>query len=211
MSRLIEIIRSVVQQELARHRTSLLGVVTAVFPYASENDDSNYEASVRLKHEDLELRQVAIAADYIGMVAPPRVGDLVLVQFINGDLNQPVITGRFYHDRDRPSLYREDEILFEHRVAANDSFNHLRFAQDGTIYLQRDVQDLENNSDAAASIALQSSGTIEIKVGQDSTIVLSRDGIEVTCRQMTINGDLVVSNGMDSTTISGTEIRGAST
>jgi hypothetical protein len=92
MSRIIEIIRRVVQQELARQRGGALGVVTTVFAHSEENDENNYEANVRLKHEDLELRRVPLSVGHVGIAAPPRAGDLVLLQFINGDVNQPVIS-----------------------------------------------------------------------------------------------------------------------
>ena len=116
MSRIVEIIRRVVLEELARDRGSLLGVVTTAYAHEAADDENNYEANVRLKHEDLELRRVPIAVGHVGVAAPPRVGDLVLVQFLNGDPNQPLVTGRFYHADERPPLHREDEILFEQRV-----------------------------------------------------------------------------------------------
>ncbi len=166
MSRIVEIIRRVVLEELARNRGSLLGVVTTVYPHEAEDDENNYEANVRLKHEDLELRRVPIAVGHVGVAAPPRVGDLVLVQFLNGDSNQPLVTGRFYHADERPPLHKEDEILFEHRVS-DDTLNHLRFASDGSIFLQRDVTKPEDNSEAKASIKVDGpSGDIEIKVSR---------------------------------------------
>jgi len=224
MSRIIEIIRRVVQQELARHRSSLLGVVTEISPHESEDDENNYEVNVRLKHEELELRRAPIAVGHIGIAAPPKVGDLVLVQFINGDVNQPVITGRFYHDGERPPVHREDEILFEQRVKGG-TLNHLRFTPDGTIYIQRDVTKPEDNSEAKTSIKIDGkTGDIEIKAGEkivitltnDDNIQITADGqpIKVTCSKMTVDGDvdvngaLKVSNGTNSTTISGNEIKG---
>ena len=225
MSRIVEIIRRVVLEELARNRGSLLGVVTTVYPHEAEDDENNYEANVRLKHEDLELRRVPIAVGHVGVAAPPRVGDLVLVQFLNGDSNQPLVTGRFYHAGDRPPLHKEDEILFEQRVS-DDTLNHLRFAADGSIFLQRDVTKPEDNSEAKASIKIDgSSGDIEIKSADTIVIVMKNDGeiqvtaddkpINVTASKMTItgdvdvNGDLKVIGDAGSTTISGHEITGA--
>ena len=225
MSRVVEIIRRVVLEELARNRGSLLGVVTTVYPHGAEDDENNYEANVRLKHEDLELRRVPIAIGHVGVAAPPRAGDLVLVQFLNGDSNQPLITGRFYHADERPPLHKEDEILFEHRVA-DDTLNHLRFAADGSIYLQRDVTKPEDNSEAKASIKVDGpSGDIEIKSADTIVILMKNDGeiqvtadekpINITASKMTIdgdvdiNGDLKVASSAGSTTISGNEITGA--
>ena len=153
--------------------------MTAVFPHEAEDDENNYEASVQLKHEDLELRRVPIAVGHMGIAAPPKVGDLVLVQFVNGDLNQPVITGRFYHDGERPPLHHEGEILFEQRVS-DGTLNHLRFAADGTIYLQRDVTSPEDNSEARASIKIDGeSSDIEIKA-DDTEIQITDEGIQIT-------------------------------
>jgi phage baseplate assembly protein gpV len=225
VSRIVEIIRRVVLEELARNRGSLLGVVTTVYPHEAEDDENNYEANVRLKHEDLELRRVPIAVGHVGVAAPPRVGDLVLVQFLNGDSNQPLVTGRFYHADDRPPLHKEDEILFEQRLS-DETLNHLRFAADGSIFLQRDVTKPEDNSEAKASIKVDgASGDIEIKASDTIVILMKNDGeiqvtaddkpINVTASKMTItgdvdvNGDLKVIGDAGSTTISGHEITGA--
>jgi hypothetical protein len=175
VSRIVEIIRSVVLEELARNRGSLLGVVTTVYPHGAEDDENNYEANVRLKHEDLELSRVPIAIGHVGVAAPPRAGDLVLVQFLNGDSNQPLVTGRFYHADERPPLHKEDEILFEHRVA-DGTINHLRFADDGSIFLQRDVTKPEDNSEAKASVKVDGpSGDIEISAGEKLLVTLTHD------------------------------------
>lgn len=180
MSRIIEIIRRVVQQELAQQRGSLLGVVTSVFPHENKNDANNYEINLKLKHEDLELRKVPMAVSHIGVAAPPRVGDLVLVHFVNGDLNQPVVTGRFYHDGERPPLHKENEILFEHRVP-DGTLNHLRFAADGSIYLQRDVVKPEDNTKANSSFKMDKDGNIEIKAGEKIVIAITNDdNIQIT-------------------------------
>jgi hypothetical protein len=225
VSGILEIVRRVVEQELVHHRSSLLGVVSTVFPHTAQDDDNNYEVNVKLKHEDLELRRVPVAVGHVGVAAPPRVGDLVLVQFLDGDLNQPVITGRFYHADERPPLHQEDDILFEQRVS-DGTLNHLRFATDGTIYLQRDVTKPEDNSQAKTSIRIDgANGTLEIKVGEKITMTLKDDTeidiiadgkpVHITCSKMTVNGDvdingtLKVANNMNSTTIDGNAIQGA--
>lgn len=241
MSRIIDVIRRVVQQEMARSRGSLLGVVTAVFPHEAEDDENNYEVNVRLKHEDLELIRVPVAVGCMGVAAPPKTGDLVLVQFLDADVNNPVITGRFYHDEERPPLHKENEILFEQRVQEDDTLNHFRFTPDGTIFLQRDVTNPEDNSEAKTSIKVEGgTGNIEIRAGEDIVININVDekiritcngkpievacsdmtmtvdnNLDITCAKMTvegdadINGDLKVSNGSNSTIISGNEIKGA--
>lgn len=235
MSGIVEIIRRVVKQELARNRASLLGVVTAVYPHQSEDDDNNYEADVRLKHENLELRRVPLSVGHVGIAAPPRVGDLVLVQFLNGDSNQPLVTGRFYHADERPPLHREDEILFEQRVT-DGTLNHLRFTPNGSILLQREVTEQEeDDSEAKATIKIDGpSGDIAITSGEAIVITLKHDGeiqitadekpikvngkditvdcdtMKVTAAQgMTVEGELKVTDQATNTTIKGNEIAGA--
>lgn len=206
MTRLLDLIRLAVRKEMERVRSPLLGVVTGVFPHEADSDEHNYEASVRLKHEDLELQKVPIMVDHAGAAAPPREGDLVLVEFVNGDLHQPVLLGRFYHEDDRVPLHRENEVLFEHRLS-DGTVNHLRFADDGTIYLQREVTNLDDNSEATATIKIEKNGDI----------VILADGkkVDITCSKVTVNGDmdvmgdLKVDSGSGSTTISGHEVTGA--
>ena len=173
---IIDIVRRVVGEEMAHSRGNLLGVVSAVFPKEDAKANSNYEINVRLKHEDLELRKVPMAVSHVGFAAPPRAGELVLVQFINGDLNQPVITGRFYTDEALAPLFKEDEILFEQRVGGGDSLNHLRFTPDGTILLQRDVKKPEDNSEATTSVKIDgATGDLTITMGKKVTVTVKND------------------------------------
>ncbi len=197
---LLNLIQRVVRQELAGQRSSLLGVVSEIFAHESDDDENNYEVNVRLKHEDLELRKVPVSVPHIGVAAPPRVGDLVLVQFINGDLNQPVISGRFYHADERPPLHKADDVLFEQRIP-DGKLNHLRFTSDGSIYLQRDVTKPEDNSEASAGIKIDPDGNIEIKSGEltftlkkDDSVEIKADGkpVKITCDTLTVDGKLQV-------------------
>jgi hypothetical protein len=232
VSGILSLVRAVVENETAGTRGALFGVVSAVFTHESKDDDNNLEVNVRLKHEDVELRRVPVMVSNIGAAAIPAVGDLVLVQFVGGDLNQPVVTGRFYHADARPPLFKEDEIIFEHRVTSVSTINQLRFANDGSIYLQRDVTKPEDNSEAKAGFKIDgASGDIVIKTGDKVVVTLKNAGdieikadgkkIDFTCDTMTVNGKLTVKgdtevdgvlkavNGGGSTTIDGHGITGA--
>ena len=201
MNAIVELIRQVVRQELALRRGPLLATVSAVHAHEEETDTANYEADLAVKHDGLELRNVPIAVSHAGVAAPPRVGDLVLVQFLDHDLQQPFVTGRFYHEDDRPPLFKEDEVLFEHRLP-DGTLNHLRFAADGTIYLQRDVTNAEDNSAFLAGVKIAPDGVIELETGDnvsvtlsDGDIVIRSDGqpITIECDELTVNGKLTVS------------------
>jgi uncharacterized protein involved in type VI secretion and phage assembly len=176
MTGVIDIIRRVVEQEIARNRAPLLAVVTANYPHAKKDDDFNYEIDVRLKHEDLELHKVPLATAYMGAAVLPKVGDLVLVEFVGGDINQPVVTGLFYHADERPPLHKKDEVLFEQRVASDKSLNHLRMLADGSMLLQRKVTKPEDNSEAQTSFKVDGkTGDLEAKFGKKVTLTVSEE------------------------------------
>jgi hypothetical protein len=235
MNELMDLVRRAVREELALHRGPQLATVTALAAHESDDDTNNYECDVRLKHDGLELPKVPIAVPHIGVAAPPRVGDLVLVTFVDHDIQQPLITGRFYTDdsRNLAPLFKEDEVLFEHRLA-DGKLNHLRMASDGSLFLQRDVKKPEDNSDFLAGIRIDPDGLVELKSGDDFVLTIDAKGgkvtlkakdkpVEVTCQKMTIDGDVQIKKTLtvdgdgtikgtgkiSSVTISGTDITGA--
>lgn len=110
MSDIVSLLRELIRSELSRHIPSHVGVVEAV-PNHSASDTENYGCDVRLRGRDLVLTGVPIATDHLGTVAPPAKGDLVLIHFVGGDPDQPVIAGRFYSDQLRPPEYDAGQIV----------------------------------------------------------------------------------------------------
>ncbi|MBW8844278.1 MAG: hypothetical protein JF607_04815 [Burkholderiales bacterium] len=224
----LDLIRRTVREELALHRGPQLGTVTAMSAHESEDDTANYECDVRLKHDGLELAKVPISAPHIGAAMPPRVGDLVLVSFLDHDIQQPLVTGRFYNDGDgaRAPLFKADDVLFEQRLS-DGKLNHLRMAADGSIFIQRDVTKPEDNSEFKAGVRIDPEGLIELKSGDDFVLtidpgngkvsILSKDkDLEFTCQTLTIDGDVHMKKKLtvdgdgkiSGITISGTDISG---
>lgn len=121
MSTIVGTIQAIIRQELQRVRVAELGVVDSVFPHSATGDSDNYGCDVRLKDSGLLLRDVPIATNHIGTVAIPNVGDLVLLAFDQGDVNQAIIVGRLYNDADRPPLNNPNEVIFRLPLAADDS------------------------------------------------------------------------------------------
>lgn len=109
---IVEVIRKIAENEAKKIHTVELGVVTSVFPHSTPSDKDNYECNVRLKNLNLELQRVQVATQVIGLVEPPRVGDLVLVAFVNGDVNMPILIGRLYNDEDRPPVSDLEEVVY---------------------------------------------------------------------------------------------------
>jgi uncharacterized protein involved in type VI secretion and phage assembly len=111
MGTIVDTIQAIIRQELARVRVADLGVVEAVGPHRDAADRDNYGCDVRLKNSGLLLKRVPIATQHIGTAAIPNVGDLVLLTYDRGDVNQPVVIGRLYSDADRAPLNDSREIV----------------------------------------------------------------------------------------------------
>src|SRR5512139_2406819 len=111
MSTIITTLQEIIRQELRGIRVAELGLVEKVFPHKDSSDDDNFACDVRLKDSGLLLKRVPVATGHIGTAAIPNIGDLVLLTFENGDINQPIIIARLYNDDDRPPLNKADEVI----------------------------------------------------------------------------------------------------
>jgi uncharacterized protein involved in type VI secretion and phage assembly len=111
MGTIVDTIQAIIRQEMARVRVADLGVVEAVRSHAGAGDNDNYGCDVRLKNSNLLLKRVPIATQHVGSVAAPTVGDLVLLTYDKGDVNQPVLIGRLYSDGARPPVNETGQIL----------------------------------------------------------------------------------------------------
>jgi uncharacterized protein involved in type VI secretion and phage assembly len=120
LSSIVSTIQEIVRDELRRVRVAELGMVEAVYPHSSSGDDDNYGCDVRLKNSGLLLKRVPVATGHIGTVAIPNVGDLVMLAFDKGDVNQPVLIGRLYNADDRPPLNNPNEVIFRLPLAESD-------------------------------------------------------------------------------------------
>jgi phage baseplate assembly protein gpV len=117
---IVSTIQEIVRHELRGVRLAELGLVEGVYPHSSSGDDDNYGCDIRLKNSGLVLKRVPIATDRIGTVAIPNKGDLVLLAFDNGDVNQAIVIGRLYNDADRPPLNNPNEVIFRLPLAKAD-------------------------------------------------------------------------------------------
>lgn len=112
MTALLSTIQEIIRDQMRELRVAELGVVEATYSHSSGGDRDNYTCDVRLKSSDLLLKKVPVATGHVGTAAVPNKGDLVLLAFDQGDINQPIIIGRLYSDTERPPVNRNDEIIF---------------------------------------------------------------------------------------------------
>ena len=109
----VEVIKKIAEDEAKKLNIVEMGIVTSIFPHSDASDKDNYECNVKLKNRDLELRKVPIATQHIGFTYVPNIGDMVLLAFINGNINAPVVIGRLYNDENIPPVNEAGEIIFE--------------------------------------------------------------------------------------------------
>jgi uncharacterized protein involved in type VI secretion and phage assembly len=201
MEGVVGVMQRVAEHEARRILTTELGVVTAVFPHADQADADNYQVNVQLKGrlrpdgERMELRKVPVATPYLGFAAIPCPGDLVLVQFIGGDVNAPVITGRLYDDENRPPPNLRDELLVRH---GRDGGGSIRLDEQGRIILaSRSGENTLAVDDEAITVRNEKfSLTVDFKgerivlssdrdlrlVAASGTLTLEGNAVEITSR-----------------------------
>ena len=197
---LFESIQRIVQDELQGVRTAELAVVQEQHPA----DPDNYACTVVLRDSGIVLRNVPVATSRIGAVAIPAVGELVLVQFVGGDVNAPVIVGRLYNDRDRPPENEDGRAVLHLPLGAADGDAvHVELKSgaarelsiklgDGLTFVLRDddpVVEIDAGGQAKVTIerdgtvAVKSSGKLELKA---SEIKVEAEG-KLTLKGATVN------------------------
>lgn len=96
-----------------------IGRVTRVYEHLSPNDDSNFEVDVSLDGGSSEERAKPYNPSWSGQQAPPMVGDKVIVNYLAGEKNRPVITDIAYTNEDRSPLARAG--MFRDEFEAGES------------------------------------------------------------------------------------------
>ncbi|NEZ58070.1 phage baseplate assembly protein V [Adonisia turfae] len=191
MDSIVGVMKKVAAHEARKIYTTELGIVTAVFPHKSDSDKENYQCSIKLKNkkqpdgQDFELRQVPVTTPHLGLVNIPNVGDMVLVTFIGGNINAPVIIGRLYNDPDQPPVNKEKEFLLQHSLKEGGS---LKIDTEGAVTLtSKDEKNVVTVKDGELSA-----------VNEKSEVSVKDDNITIKNQQCTITlsgGNVSIDNG----------------
>jgi phage baseplate assembly protein gpV len=213
MESIVGVMKKVAEHEVRKIYTTELGVVTAIFPHAAENDKDNYQCSVKLRNKkqpdgkDFELRKVPVTTPHMGLVNIPNVGDLVLVTFIGGDLNAPVIIGRLYNDEDLPPVNKEKEFLLQHNLEGGGS---LKIDAEGVVTVtsksEKNVITVEDNQIHVNSekCSLKVEETDVTLKNEKCTIALSGGNITInngTCKITVEGGGITIDAASNNVTV----------
>jgi len=105
-----------------------IGVVTKVYK-------SVYKADVFVLAFNYELQHVPIMTLYAGngygLIAYPAEGDIVLLAFVNGQVENPVIIGRMFTGTTFPPSASNDEIFIKH-----SSGTKVRIDSEGVVHIE---------------------------------------------------------------------------
>jgi phage baseplate assembly protein gpV len=170
---LIELIRAIVRAEQQQLHVAELAIVTKTYPHASGSDKNNGGCDVKLRDSGLELHAVPLATQRIGQVVMPNVNDLVLLNFIGGNVHGAVIVARLYNDVDRPPEADNQEWVY---VSVDDKKSdvrrlHFQFPNGNQATLDDDKLVLELGG---TQLTVQHDGDVEIK--SPANITLACDG-----------------------------------
>lgn len=111
---LIDTIRDVVQQEIAREKASNPGIKAAEI---SAYDANRHAIKATLHPDEIETGWFPVGTSHVssggGVVHGPSVGDQIMVGFLDGNINAPVHLGRLHSDKEQPPIAQSGEIIFK--------------------------------------------------------------------------------------------------
>jgi phage baseplate assembly protein gpV len=211
---LIDTLRAIVRDELARQRAPELGLVTAVHSRDSDSSDNNHQVNVRLAATGVELQFVPVTVSRLGWSVLPQVGDSVLVVFAQGDLNAPIVVGSLYDAQIQPPVAQPAEIVYEPSDAGGDkSIRRLHLAFGSDVTLTADDETLTVTLGGTeivvakdGDVTITSAAKLTIKSQGDTTIEAGGN-LELTAQgNVTISGVATSVEGQASAKLKGPSV-----
>ncbi|WP_328716267.1 type VI secretion system tip protein VgrG [Halomonas elongata] len=121
-----------------------------------------------------------------GMMAIPRIGHEVIVSFLEGDPDQPIITGRTYHAVNTPPYElpaHKTRTVLRTQTHQGEGFNELRFED------QHDQEQIWVHAQKDLELLTENDRTEEIR--RDSHLAVKRDRVSELDRDdhLTVHGE----------------------
>ncbi len=200
MSDVVTMLRAIVREELTHHRCPELGIVTEVFP--GDGNENNHEVSVRLRATGVELKHAAVSVGRLGISMLPEVGDLVLLAFVAGDINVPVVIGSIYDNEKQAPKAGPLETIYKPFGDQDSSIRrlHVELASGSTLTMGDDKLQIEsggtkvvieNDGDvtvkSAAAVSIESSGDITLDAGGNLQLA-AKQSVTIKGQSTTVEG-----------------------
>ncbi|EKO3629295.1 type VI secretion system tip protein VgrG, partial [Vibrio metschnikovii] len=173
------------------------GRVKVHFPWDRESEQNEHSSCW------VRVSQGWAGAQY-GFMAIPRIGHEVIVSFLHGDPDQPIITGRTYHATNIPPYplpANKTRTVIRTETHQGEGFNEIRFEDQAGqeeifIHAQKDQNNVVNN-DETTKVGHDRSEN----VGYDETITIGNNRTE------TVGNNEAITIGNDRTeTVGGNEV-----
>lgn len=157
------------------------GRVMVWFPWDREGPRQNSSCWIRVS-------QGWAGASY-GMMALPRIGHEVLVSFLDGDPDQPIVTGRSYHATNRPPYdlpLHKTRTTWKSQTHKGEGSNEIRFED------EKDLQEVYIHAQRNQNNVVEHDETTRVgndrteTVGRDETISIGQDRKEDVGRDETL-------------------------
>lgn len=214
MTELIDTLRAIVRDELARRIAPELGVVSSVQARESDSSDANHQVNVRLVATGIELQNVPVLVGRLGWSILPQVDDTVLVVFVNGELNAPLVVGSLYDAKVQPPVAKAGELVYEPSDAGGDaSLRRLHMALGSDVMLTLDDENLKVKL-GSTELTIAKDGDVSISSGAKLTIKTQGDAsfdaggnLEIKAKgNVTIKGVAVTLEGQGSAKVKAASI-----
>lgn len=210
MTDLIDTLRAIIRDELSRHRSPELAIVTEVSPRTGDDSEGNHQVHARLRQSGVELQHVPVAVGRLGLSLLPQVGDLVLIAFVGGDANAPVVVGSLYDDSHHPPVAEAPEAVY---LPPDDSESgirrlHLELPSGTTITVDDDNVLIESGGTQitvarAGDVTIKSPGKIALECDGDMALKASGNLDLEAAASITLKGASATLEGSGSTTVKG--------
>ena len=181
-SALYDSIARIARHEATARVAPAVGVVCDVF--ANPGATPDHAVTVQLRDSGLVLPRVPIAVGALGFAATPRVDDLVLVVFLDGDLHAPVVVGRLYDADTAPPEHADGEVVLrlppgdspEWDVVFSESKSSLTVSNAGEVRLElTEKQATLKVGELEVTVSAQGGGRVDVSAGS-SSITVKQDG-----------------------------------
>lgn len=215
MSALYDSIVRIARHEVRGQATSGIGVVTEV--HAANPALKDHAASVKMRDTGIVLPRVPVAVGVLGFAAIPDVDDLVVVVFMDGDFNAPVIVGRLYDPDRNPPKHAEGELVLalppgastpdlECVVDGNAPSVKLTLPGDVTVEISKGKVDIVVG-DMKVALTGAGGGRAEIAAG-GSKLTLKKDGdvTLTTSGKLKLEGNEVEISGSSKVKVKGGQV-----
>jgi uncharacterized protein involved in type VI secretion and phage assembly len=170
----MSVLRAVVRDELARRSGPQLGVVTSVFPHESGSSDGNHQVNVKLRDSAVELQRVPVAVGRLGFSILPKVDELVLIVFVNGDFNAPIVLGSLYDESVQPPEGKAEELVYMPTDPDDSSIRrlHVELNNGSLITLDDDKLTIQLGG---TEVVIQKDGDVNVKSAGKLTVKTEAD------------------------------------